>query len=68
VIELADIAGLRPKEAAASIGAVMSTPIGAGSAFGDVPAATLARLLRDAMRDLLGEPRALATDDPSLPS
>jgi hypothetical protein len=45
---------------------VMSTLIGAGSAFGDVPAATLAGLLRDAMRDLLGEPRALATDDPSL--
>jgi AcrR family transcriptional regulator len=43
---------------ACSIGAVMSTLIGAGEAFGDVPAATLAQLTRDAMRDLLGGPRS----------
>jgi AcrR family transcriptional regulator len=43
---------------ACSIGAVMSILIGAGEAFGDVPAATLAQLVRDAMRDLLGEPRS----------
>jgi AcrR family transcriptional regulator len=40
---------------ACSIGAVMSILIG-GEAFGDVPAATLAQLVRDAMRDLLGQP------------
>jgi len=43
---------------ACSIGAVMSTLIGAGEAFGDVPAATLAQLVRDAMRDLLGKPQS----------
>jgi AcrR family transcriptional regulator len=43
---------------ACSIGAVMSTLIGAGNAFGDVPAATLAQLIRDAMRDLLGGPQS----------
>jgi AcrR family transcriptional regulator len=43
---------------ACSIGAVMSTLIGAGEAFGDVPAATLAQLTRDAMRDLLGGPQS----------
>jgi AcrR family transcriptional regulator len=39
---------------ACSIGAVMSVLIGAGEAFGDVPSATLAQLVRDAIRDLLG--------------
>jgi AcrR family transcriptional regulator len=43
---------------ACSIGAVMSILIGAGEAFGDVPAATLAQLVRDAMRDLLGGPQS----------
>jgi AcrR family transcriptional regulator len=42
---------------ACSIGAVISTLIGAGAAFGDVPAATLAQLVREAMRDLLGAPQ-----------
>jgi hypothetical protein len=31
--------------------------IGGGEAFGDVPADTLAQLIRDAMRDLLGGPQ-----------
>jgi AcrR family transcriptional regulator len=43
-----------------SIGAVMATLIGAGEVFADVPAATLAQLTRDAVRDLLGAPRSAA--------
>jgi AcrR family transcriptional regulator len=39
---------------ACSIGAVLSTLIGPGDAFNDVPTAELATLLRDAIRDLLG--------------
>jgi AcrR family transcriptional regulator len=39
---------------ACSIGAVMSTLIGGGDAFGEVSTKELAQLLRDAMRDLLG--------------
>src|ERR1700722_10813154 len=42
---------------ACSIGAVMSTLIGAGDVFGDVPTPVLTELLRDAMRDLLGQPQ-----------
>ena len=41
---------------ACSIGAVLSTLIGPGEAFGEVPSDELATLLRDAMRDLLGPP------------
>jgi AcrR family transcriptional regulator len=41
---------------ACSIGAVLSTLIGPGEAFADVPTSELAQLLRDAMRDLLGTP------------
>ena len=41
---------------ACSIGAVLSTLIGPGEAFADVPTSELARLLREAMRDLLGTP------------
>jgi AcrR family transcriptional regulator len=43
-----------------SIGAVLGTLIAAGEAFGDVPADTLAQLVRDAMRDLLGGPPSAA--------
>jgi hypothetical protein len=35
---------------------VLSTLIGPGEAFADVPTSELAQLLRDAMRDLLGTP------------
>jgi AcrR family transcriptional regulator len=38
---------------ACSIGAVLSTLIGPGEAFSDIPTAELARLLREAMADLL---------------
>jgi hypothetical protein len=38
----------------------MATLIGAGEVFADVPAATLAQLTRDAVRDLLGAPRSAA--------
>jgi AcrR family transcriptional regulator len=41
---------------ACSIGAVMGTLMGAGSAFGDVPTEELAELVRDAVRDLFGSP------------
>jgi AcrR family transcriptional regulator len=41
---------------ACSIGAVLSTLIGPGEAFSDVPTSDLAELLRAAMRDLLGAP------------
>lgn len=49
---------------ACSIGAVMSTLIGAGDAFGNVPTPTLTQLIRDAMRDLLGPPH---TATPPMP-
>jgi AcrR family transcriptional regulator len=39
---------------ACSIGAVMGTLMGPGSAFGDVPTEELAYLLRDSLRDLMG--------------
>ncbi len=39
---------------ACSVGAVMGTLMGAGGAFGDVPAEELARLVREAVRDLFG--------------
>jgi AcrR family transcriptional regulator len=51
---------------ACSIGAVMSTLIGPGEAFSDVPTSELAQLLRDAMRDLLGTPRAAPRQKPTL--
>ena len=41
---------------ACSLGAVMSGLLLAGDIFADVPSATLAEMLRDAVRDLL-EPR-----------
>jgi len=41
---------------ACSIGAVLTTLIGPGEAFSDVPTSDLAQHLRDAMRDLLGPP------------
>jgi AcrR family transcriptional regulator len=41
---------------ACSIGAVLSTLIGPGEAFSDVPSDELAQLLREAMGDLLGTP------------
>jgi AcrR family transcriptional regulator len=46
---------------ACSIGAVITTLIGPGEAFSDVPASDLADLLRAAMRDLLGAPKAADT-------
>ena len=49
---------------ACSIGAVMSIMIGAGDAFGDVPTTTLTQLLRDAMRDLLGQPQPTTPGSP----
>jgi AcrR family transcriptional regulator len=42
---------------ACSIGAVVGVLMGAGEAFGDVPPAEIADLVRDAMRDLLGSNR-----------
>jgi hypothetical protein len=45
---------------ACSIGAVISTLIGAGQVFADVPTAELAQLLRGAVRDLLASPEVTA--------
>jgi AcrR family transcriptional regulator len=50
---------------ACSIGAVLSTLIGPGEAFADVPTSELAQLLRDAMRDLLGTPNLATSPDPT---
>jgi AcrR family transcriptional regulator len=45
---------------ACSIGAVLTTLIGPGEAFSDVPATELAQLLRDAMHDLLRAPNPVS--------
>ncbi len=50
---------------ACSIGAVMGALMGAGGAFGDVPTAELADLVRAAVRDLLGlQPESAETQEP----
>jgi hypothetical protein len=46
---------------ACSIGAVMSTVLGADEVFEDVPTAELGQYLRRAVRDLIGPPAANPT-------
>jgi AcrR family transcriptional regulator len=47
---------------ACSVGAVMGVLMGAGGAFGDIPAAELAEHVRAALRDLLGLPAGAAVN------